>query len=213
MTAPSGPPFSPRQKLTYSHISKVARSFPSSAQLCWGRWRHRASIRRPSFDGLWRRKGCGPLHQPQSDCTNVTANGPRTEIGRPGLRIVRLLNQEPPCTTVTARLSSTDSCCPYPIRRFAPPSPLRGEGGLPGRAQLDKLCESGGGRRGLLPGEMREPRSTREEGVASAFPRMFRSIQSQGHSTPSPAGAAPRGSPRSASAPSSLRSWRCRPDI
>src|SRR5271165_2693031 len=71
--------------------------------------------------GAKRRMGCGPLLRAKSDCTIVTAN-----------------------------LSSTASCFPHPIRRYAAPSPLRGEGRAPGACRLDDLyeCRSLWGRAG-----------------------------------------------------------------
>ena len=67
--------------------------------------------------------GCGPLHEPQSDCTNVATSA-----------AVPLHDRH-------CQVSSTDSCSPHPIRRYAPPSPLRGEGAR----ESTKTCVNPGG--------------------------------------------------------------------
>ena len=54
----------------FTHLSSPRGSLPQLA----GEGGAIGRRRRPSFDGLWRRMGCGPLLRRQTACTNVTAN-------------------------------------------------------------------------------------------------------------------------------------------
>ena len=81
-------PRNPRVKPYDIHTSRIAARTPFSSFA--GEGGDIGRRRRPSFDGLWRRMGCGPPLPPESDCATVIVNlrriipAFRTPSGPPG---------------------------------------------------------------------------------------------------------------------------------